>query len=99
VGWIRLVVSDRSGRAAALESKVRRDVVEWWFGPRAVALMDRQRLGAWLSDPVGDFSCDEVVLSRGSWGPLVQIVDRLPPTLVSPLAIDDLRERVKAAPA
>lgn len=91
MGWVRLEVATFTG-SVWLEVKVKRDIVEWWLGGRAVAMMDREELGRWLANPVGEFSWHEVTLLVGEWGPAVVIEDRIPLGTLNPQEFQDLRE-------
>ena len=52
-----------SGRAAEVVFRVRLDTVEIWHHEHLSAVLDRQILRAWLSDPWDLFVVDEVRLS------------------------------------
>ena len=60
-------VQTTSGRAAAVEFRVRLDMVEVWHREHCAGVFDRDALRAWLIDPAKPLSADEVELSLDRW--------------------------------
>ena len=59
----RVEVQTISGRAAAVDFRVRLDTVDVWSRDHCAGVFDRETLGRWLADPGGRLVADEVELS------------------------------------
>ena len=62
-GGLTLEVVTRSGRAAAVEFRLRPGTVEIWHHRARVGALDRDVLRTWLGDPVTPFTDADVTFS------------------------------------
>ena len=90
---LRVQVVTMSGRATAVEFRVRFDAVEVWHWDRRCAVFDRWKLGQWLALPGAPLVADKAALS------VDRMVDRegrialsLPDVLAWTLAPSELAE-------
>jgi hypothetical protein len=101
----RVEVQTTSGRAAAVDFRVRLDTVDAWRGNHCAGVFVRETLERWLADPVGRLVADEVELSLDRAVDrdgrvaltLVDAATNLPEVLawtLSPGELLDLRKRV-----
>jgi hypothetical protein len=59
--WLEVVTI--SGRAAAVEFKLRMETVEVWCANHCLAILDRAELRRWLTDPVSELVVDELTFT------------------------------------
>ena len=94
--WLEVVTS--AGKAAAVEFRLRMEVVEVWCVNRCRGVLDRARLAAWLAEPGSELAVDDVALTS-----TVDLEQRLSISItlpdvqrwtLSPVEFVNLRERV-----
>jgi hypothetical protein len=93
-GRLVIELGDHLEWPVQLEVKIKRDLVEMWVGTRSVAVVDRDALATWLADPVGTFERHDVALWVSPLGLVIEVWDRVRPTLVDPRVLGDLRDRL-----
>jgi hypothetical protein len=85
-------VVDTAGRAAVLEVKVKRDVVEWWLGRRCLAALDKERLKGWVYERTATLVSGELTLVHTRLGPMVEVPGVLALSPLTPTTFLDLRD-------
>ena len=89
---VHVAVVDAAARPAALEVKVKRDVVEWWLGRRCLAAVDREHLKRWIHGLTTTVQSGELALVHTRLGPTVEVVGLLAPCPLTPTTFLDLRD-------
>jgi hypothetical protein len=89
---VNFTVLDTAARLTVLEAKVKRDAVEWWFGRRCLAVIDRERMSSWVHQQLSEVTSGELTLLHTGLGPVAEAPGVLAPSPLMPTAFLDLRD-------
>lgn len=91
---VQLLLRDRRGRPVDVEFRLRRDTIEAWTYRHCLAVIDRERLRAWLLSPGEMLIEDEVAFAVAGQNVVVSVARHVPWSPLNEQLLRDLRTRV-----